>query len=167
MAEVGHLVSGRSIKSTGSCHPTVRRSHNLLSFNSKTIAFSRKKDFSLVILSTLLYIFIFSISIEKWDLFVFNNCGACCLLWQTTKKGSKTPRRLITISTGDGRWHGKWNSQYLLSLQDLHLQDLIEDDEQKDADVSINLSVQKVIPTLYNLKLIIKKRKVNFFFLKW
>ncbi|OAY52223.1 hypothetical protein MANES_04G066700v8 [Manihot esculenta] len=108
MAEVGHLVSGRSIKSIGSCHPTVRRSHNLLSFNSKTIAFSRKKDFSL-----------------------------------TTKKGSKTPRRLITISTGDGRWHGKWNSQYLLSLQDLHLQDLIEDDEQKDADVSINLSVQK------------------------
>ncbi|XP_021646768.2 large ribosomal RNA subunit accumulation protein YCED homolog 2, chloroplastic [Hevea brasiliensis] len=58
------------------------------------------------------------------------------------KKGCKTSRRLITISTGDGRWHGKWTSQYLFSLQELQLEDLIED-EQRDTEVSINLCVQK------------------------
>jgi hypothetical protein len=52
---------------------------------------------------------------------------------------------LVTISTADGRWQGKWTSDYLLSLQDLKFEDLIED-EQKDAEVSVNLSVQKVIP---------------------
>ncbi|GMN47947.1 hypothetical protein TIFTF001_017123 [Ficus carica] len=53
------------------------------------------------------------------------------------------PRRLITISTGDGRWHGKWDSEYLLSLQDLRLNDLIDDEHQKNAQVSVNLCVQK------------------------
>lgn len=59
-----------------------------------------------------------------------------------SKKNSRAPRRLVTISTADGRWQGKWTSDYLLSLQDLKLEDLIED-EQKDAEVSVNLSVQK------------------------
>ncbi|KDP30617.1 hypothetical protein JCGZ_16700 [Jatropha curcas] len=59
-----------------------------------------------------------------------------------TKKSYRNPRRLITISTADGRWHGNWTCEYLLSLRDLHLQDLIED-EQKDADISINLTIQK------------------------
>nr|XP_048318516.1 large ribosomal RNA subunit accumulation protein YCED homolog 2, chloroplastic isoform X2 [Ziziphus jujuba var. spinosa] len=54
-----------------------------------------------------------------------------------------SPRRLITISTGDGKWQGKWSCDYLLSLQDLHLEDLLEDKQQKNAQVSINLSVQK------------------------
>lgn len=49
---------------------------------------------------------------------------------------------MVTISTADGRWQGKWTSDYLLSLQDLKLEDLIED-EQRDAEVSVNLSVQK------------------------
>lgn len=59
-----------------------------------------------------------------------------------SKKNSRAPRRLVTISTADGRWQGKWTSDYLLSLQDLKLEDLIED-EQRDAEVSVNLSVQK------------------------
>ncbi|KAJ6737015.1 LARGE RIBOSOMAL RNA SUBUNIT ACCUMULATION PROTEIN YCED-like protein 2 CHLOROPLASTIC [Salix viminalis] len=59
-----------------------------------------------------------------------------------SKKNSRAPRRLVSISTADGRWQGKWTSDYLLSLQDLKLEDLIED-EQKDAEVFVNLSVQK------------------------
>ncbi|XP_062112972.1 large ribosomal RNA subunit accumulation protein YCED homolog 2, chloroplastic isoform X2 [Humulus lupulus] len=61
-----------------------------------------------------------------------------------------SPRRLITISTGDGRWQGKWDSEYLVSLQDLKLTDLVEleDDlhhhhHQKDALVSVKLKVEK------------------------
>lgn len=54
------------------------------------------------------------------------------------------PRRLITISTGDGRWHGKWDSEFLVSLRDLRLGDLVEDDHKKDALVSVKLSVEKV-----------------------
>ncbi|PON43989.1 hypothetical protein TorRG33x02_332230 [Trema orientale] len=53
------------------------------------------------------------------------------------------PRRLITISTGDGRWHGKWDSEFLVSLRDLRLGDLVEDDHKKDALVSVKLCVQK------------------------
>ncbi|KAJ8759628.1 hypothetical protein K2173_009275 [Erythroxylum novogranatense] len=60
-----------------------------------------------------------------------------------SKKSSRTSRRLISISTADGRWHGKWNSDYLLSLKDLHLEDLIEDDHDKDAKVSVSLCIQK------------------------
>ncbi|XP_027909871.1 large ribosomal RNA subunit accumulation protein YCED homolog 2, chloroplastic isoform X2 [Vigna unguiculata] len=61
------------------------------------------------------------------------------------KNTSRAPRRLITISPGDGRYHGDWTSDYLVSLHDLDLQDLIEDDgnSRKNAQVFINLSVQK------------------------
>ncbi|KAL0296453.1 UNVERIFIED_CONTAM: Large ribosomal RNA subunit accumulation protein YCED2, chloroplastic [Sesamum radiatum] len=44
----------------------------------------------------------------------------------------------------DGRWHGKWNSDYTFSIQELQLHDL-PDDVQKDTDVSVALSIQKVI----------------------
>ncbi|XP_022733099.1 large ribosomal RNA subunit accumulation protein YCED homolog 2, chloroplastic isoform X2 [Durio zibethinus] len=54
-----------------------------------------------------------------------------------------SPSRLITISTADGRWHGTWNCDYLVSLKELNLDDLVEDDEQKDAQVSINLCIHK------------------------
>ncbi|XP_004296480.1 PREDICTED: uncharacterized protein LOC101290944 [Fragaria vesca subsp. vesca] len=59
------------------------------------------------------------------------------------KKNSR--RSVIRISTADGRWHGNWGCDYLLSLQDLRLADLIEDDDgnTKDAQVSVNLSVHK------------------------
>ncbi|GAY43333.1 hypothetical protein CUMW_073710 [Citrus unshiu] len=65
------------------------------------------------------------------------------------KKSSKIPRPLITVSPSDGRWHGNWNSEYVVSLKQLRLADLIEDDDHlhqhknKDAQVSINLSIQK------------------------
>ncbi|XP_057748333.1 large ribosomal RNA subunit accumulation protein YCED homolog 2, chloroplastic isoform X1 [Arachis stenosperma] len=56
-----------------------------------------------------------------------------------------TRRRLITISPGDGRYHGDWTSNYHVSLQELQLQDLIEDDndQHKDAQVFIKLNIQK------------------------
>lgn len=55
---------------------------------------------------------------------------------------------MIRISTADGRWHGNWSCDYLLSLQDLRLGDLVEEDDgnKKDAQVSVNLSVHKVTP---------------------
>ena len=62
-----------------------------------------------------------------------------------TPNMNPSPRRLITISTGDGKWHGKWDSEYLLSLHDLRLEDLVDnDDRRKNAQVSVKLSVEKV-----------------------
>ncbi|KAL9296299.1 hypothetical protein ACSQ67_022195 [Phaseolus vulgaris] len=63
------------------------------------------------------------------------------------KNTSRAARRLITISPSDGRYSGDWTSDYLVSLHDLDLQDLIEDDDnshkKKNAQVFINLTVQK------------------------
>ncbi|ESW03653.1 hypothetical protein PHAVU_011G031300 [Phaseolus vulgaris] len=63
------------------------------------------------------------------------------------KNTSRAARRLITISPSDGRYSGDWTSDYLVSLDDLDLQDLIEDDDnsnkKKNAQVFINLTVQK------------------------
>ncbi|WJZ81372.1 hypothetical protein VitviT2T_001218 [Vitis vinifera] len=59
------------------------------------------------------------------------------------KKSSRSPKRLITISTSDGRWHGKWNSDYVFSFRELQLEDLVEEDEEKDAEVSISLCIHK------------------------
>ncbi|KAJ1388528.1 Large ribosomal RNA subunit accumulation protein YceD [Sesbania bispinosa] len=61
------------------------------------------------------------------------------------KNMSRAARRLITISPGDGKYHGNWTCDYLVSLQDLQLQDLIEveDDPHKNAQVLINLSMEK------------------------
>ncbi|KAI6669478.1 hypothetical protein NL676_004363 [Syzygium grande] len=57
-------------------------------------------------------------------------------------RSQKAPRRLITIGTSDRRWHGKWTCDYILSLRDLRLLDLVEDD-QKDTKVFVNLSIEK------------------------
>lgn len=63
---------------------------------------------------------------------------------QVTKKGQKAPRRLISISTSDGRWHGKWNLDYTFSLHDLQLQDLTADlQNDRSNEVSVTLSIQK------------------------
>lgn len=59
-----------------------------------------------------------------------------------SKRKSRTPRRLITISPADGRWDMEWNCDYQFSLRELRLEDLVEDG-QKDTLVSINLCVQK------------------------
>ncbi|KAI9118803.1 hypothetical protein K1719_010248 [Acacia pycnantha] len=60
-------------------------------------------------------------------------------------KASRARRRLITISTGDGKWLGEWTSDYKLSLKDLQLQDLVEveEDKKKNAQVLVSLSIQK------------------------
>ncbi|KAF7824452.1 large ribosomal RNA subunit accumulation protein YCED-like protein 2, chloroplastic isoform X2 [Senna tora] len=42
------------------------------------------------------------------------------------KMTCRASRRLITISTGDGKWHGDWTCDYHVSLQDLDLQDLTD-----------------------------------------
>ncbi|GER56131.1 coatomer [Striga asiatica] len=54
-------------------------------------------------------------------------------------------RRLITISTSQGRWDSKWECNYVFSLHQLQLHDLVDDDIHKDTDVFINLSLEKVI----------------------
>lgn len=67
------------------------------------------------------------------------------------KNPSKSARRLITISPSDGKYNEEWTSDYLVSLRDLHLQDLIkgEDDPRKNAQVFINLFIQKVVSSKY------------------
>ncbi|XP_004505731.1 large ribosomal RNA subunit accumulation protein YCED homolog 2, chloroplastic [Cicer arietinum] len=61
------------------------------------------------------------------------------------KNMSRAARRLITISPADGKYHGDWTCDYLVSLRDLQLQDLIEveDDPRKNAQVFIKLYIQK------------------------
>ncbi|CAJ2679601.1 large ribosomal RNA subunit accumulation protein YCED homolog 2, chloroplastic isoform X2 [Trifolium pratense] len=61
------------------------------------------------------------------------------------KNTSRATRRLITISPADGKYQGEWTSNHHVSLRDLHLQDLIEveEDPRKNAQVVVNLSVQK------------------------
>ncbi|GMP92504.1 hypothetical protein CsSME_00042707 [Camellia sinensis var. sinensis] len=75
------------------------------------------------------------------------------------RKNQRSPRRLVKIATSSsnkGRWNGKWTSEYIFSLQQLHLQDLVEDDEDgdgngndngngggRDTQVSITLSIEK------------------------
>ncbi|MCD9643553.1 hypothetical protein HAX54_031136 [Datura stramonium] len=59
-----------------------------------------------------------------------------------TKRSQKGCKGLVRISTSDGRWHGEWNSDYILSLRDLQLEDLAEDG-QTNTQVSIKLSMHK------------------------
>ncbi|KAF5939548.1 hypothetical protein HYC85_023807 [Camellia sinensis] len=81
--------------------------------------------------------------------------------WKIRRKNQRSPRRLVKIATSSsnkGRWNGKWTSEYIFSLQQLHLQDLVEDDEDgdgngngndngngggRDTQVSITLSIEK------------------------
>ncbi|KAL8535696.1 hypothetical protein ACS0TY_011361 [Phlomoides rotata] len=56
----------------------------------------------------------------------------------------KMKPRLMSISSSDGKWRGKWNSDYIFSLQDLQLHHLL-DDEAADTSVFINLCIQKVV----------------------
>ncbi|XP_052204541.1 large ribosomal RNA subunit accumulation protein YCED homolog 2, chloroplastic isoform X2 [Diospyros lotus] len=66
------------------------------------------------------------------------------MIIKIARKNSRNPRRLVTIPTSsDGRWHGKWTCDYLFTLQELQLQDLAEDEAQRDAQVSVTLSIQK------------------------
>ena len=82
------------------------------------------------------------------------------------RKSSRNPRRMIKISTSDGRWQGEWTCDYLLSLKDLRLQDLVEDEHKKDAQVFINLTIHKVThtPLLTLLLLLLLFSFYNYFF---
>ncbi|KAJ8546611.1 hypothetical protein K7X08_037211 [Anisodus acutangulus] len=60
-----------------------------------------------------------------------------------TKRSQRVSKRLVRISTSEGRWHGEWNSDYIFSLRDLQLEDLAED-AHRDTQVSINLSIHKL-----------------------
>ncbi|KAM3343148.1 large ribosomal RNA subunit accumulation protein YCED 2, chloroplastic [Capsicum galapagoense] len=61
-----------------------------------------------------------------------------------TKRNEKVSKGLVRISSSDGRWHGEWNCDYILSLKDLQLEDLVEDHHQEDTtQVSIELSIHK------------------------
>ncbi|KAK2973917.1 hypothetical protein RJ640_019432 [Escallonia rubra] len=59
-----------------------------------------------------------------------------------TRKSHRSPRRLVKISTAEGRWLGKWDTDYTLSLRDLQLEDLADDGNQR-AQVFITLSIEK------------------------
>nr|XP_029116657.1 large ribosomal RNA subunit accumulation protein YCED homolog 2, chloroplastic-like [Elaeis guineensis] len=61
-------------------------------------------------------------------------------------KVSRAPRRLITISTSGAGWNSKWSCDYVFTLAELQLADLAEDG-QKDAEVFISLSIQKINTT--------------------
>lgn len=61
---------------------------------------------------------------------------------KNSRKVSRAPRPLITLSTSGAGWHGKWNCDYVFTLAELQLADLPEDG-QKDAEVFISLSIQK------------------------
>ncbi|KVH95807.1 hypothetical protein Ccrd_002138 [Cynara cardunculus var. scolymus] len=52
-------------------------------------------------------------------------------------------RRLIRISTAEGKWQGNWNADYNFSLRDLRLDDLVEDDDPNDARVFVSLSIHR------------------------
>ncbi|KAK9105853.1 hypothetical protein Scep_022697 [Stephania cephalantha] len=52
-------------------------------------------------------------------------------------------RRLISIATADNRWHGKWSCEYLLTLEELQLGDLVEDGQHGGAEVFITITVEK------------------------
>lgn len=111
--------------------------------NIKIKAASRKHEYSSLVLQLLhpstLFLFLL------YSHFRLNTCKVFNGLQINKKDSRSSRRRLITISTADGRWQGTWSCDYLVSLRDLNLNDLIEDDEEKkDALVSINLCIHKV-----------------------
>ncbi|TKY67726.1 hypothetical protein E2542_SST10621 [Spatholobus suberectus] len=142
MANAGNLISPRSFNPIFNlCHPaakfkTFRLLSRLHSYNNVTVTASSKRKDNL----------------------------HSPLIGKNTSRGA---RRLITISPGDGRYHGDWTCDYLVSLHDLQLQDLIEDDnnQHKDAQVFINLSIQKslVMPACYSFGLSVDGRVMTSF----
>ncbi|CAN0888349.1 Protein COFACTOR ASSEMBLY OF COMPLEX C SUBUNIT B CCB3, chloroplastic [Linum grandiflorum] len=56
------------------------------------------------------------------------------------RKRSRSLKRLIRISTGEGRWNNRYSRHYSFTFWDLQLEDLVQDD---DATVAVDLSVDK------------------------
>uniref|UniRef100_A0A7N0TX58 Uncharacterized protein n=1 Tax=Kalanchoe fedtschenkoi TaxID=63787 RepID=A0A7N0TX58_KALFE len=61
---------------------------------------------------------------------------------KSAKKSSRAPRRLIRISTAETKWNGSWSCEYVFSLKELKLDDLVEDD-QKHSKVHICLCIHR------------------------
>ncbi|XP_071696278.1 large ribosomal RNA subunit accumulation protein YCED homolog 2, chloroplastic-like [Rutidosis leptorrhynchoides] len=59
------------------------------------------------------------------------------------KKVNKVGKRLIRISTAEGKWQGNWNADYNFSLRDLRLEDLVEDGDPNKARVLVSLTIQR------------------------
>nr|XP_043606572.1 large ribosomal RNA subunit accumulation protein YCED homolog 2, chloroplastic isoform X2 [Erigeron canadensis] len=57
--------------------------------------------------------------------------------------GKKAGRRLIRISTAEGKWQGSWNADYSFSLRDLQLEDLVEDGDPNNTRVFVSLSIER------------------------
>lgn len=62
---------------------------------------------------------------------------------RAARKAPRAPRRLITISTSDGKWHGEWNCDYMFTLRELGVADVAEGG-QGDSKVLISLVIHKV-----------------------
>lgn len=58
------------------------------------------------------------------------------------KKPPRTPRRLVRISTAESKWNGSWTCEYVFSLRELKLDDLVDDD-QKHTKVIISLIIHR------------------------
>lgn len=89
---------------------------------------------------------------KTFKLFIACNLFVCMIKYVKIPKKNqqRMSRHLIKISTAEGRWQGKWNTEYNFSLRDLQLQDLAEDGNG-EAKVSISLCVDKVIPPFFLL----------------
>ncbi|CAA7399128.1 unnamed protein product [Spirodela intermedia] len=61
---------------------------------------------------------------------------------RAARKAPRAPRRLITISTSDGRWHGEWSCDYVFTLRELGVADVAEGG-QGDTKVLISLVIHK------------------------
>ncbi|KAK1438063.1 hypothetical protein QVD17_03875 [Tagetes erecta] len=57
--------------------------------------------------------------------------------------GKKVGKRLIRISTAEGKWQGNWNADYNFSLRDLRLDDLVEDGDPNNSRVLVSLTIHR------------------------
>uniref|UniRef100_A0A0A0L9P4 Large ribosomal RNA subunit accumulation protein YCED homolog 2, chloroplastic n=1 Tax=Cucumis sativus TaxID=3659 RepID=A0A0A0L9P4_CUCSA len=142
MAEAGHLVTtARNINSISSSFNKAAPKPSTQTFKIK--ASSKRNDISLVKHNLLLVIFQISADIpSSIHTFLFHLMIFSFSSLNEAQIRNKTTRRLITISTAGSRWQGKWTCDYLLSLRDLNLEDLVED-ENNNAHVFINLCIEK------------------------
>ncbi|GJS06732.1 hypothetical protein Tco_0363528 [Tanacetum coccineum] len=61
------------------------------------------------------------------------------------KKVNKVARRLVRISTAEGKWQGNWNADYNFTLRDLQLDDLVEVGDPKNARVLVSLTIHRAL----------------------
>lgn len=86
---------------------------------------------------------------------------------QIGKRVNKVGRRLIRISTAEGKWQGNCNADYIFSLRDLRLDDLVEDGDPNSARVFVSLTIHRVF--LFSQLCLVKNNmgvccKINVYF---